>query len=140
MRWMAQHFDGLTSRMLAYTLRVEDGAAELEADWWLPRPPTRGYRARFAIDDAPVLEVIPALRAMDEQYALPCTDLDMKVLEVEVGGDRIRRQVYGFGRLGGAQSKLRPFLELFEWLERQVVAHLPRSQDAEPDAAPEPAS
>jgi len=128
-RWMAQHFDGFTSRMLFYNLRVEDGVAELEASWSLPRPPTSGFRARFAIDEAPVVQILPALRAMGERYELPCTDLDHKVLEVEVSGECIRRHVYGFGRLfrglGGERSELQQYLGLFEWLERQVVARLP---------------
>ncbi len=128
MRWAARHFDGFTSRLLGYTLRVEDGIAELEAAWFLPEPSTRGFRARFAIDEGPVVQIVPALGAMREQYNAPCTDLDNKMLEVEVDGQCIRREVYGGYALVGLHPELRPFLEFFKWLEGQVVARLPWDQ------------
>jgi hypothetical protein len=85
-RWRARHTDGFTSCLLAYTLRGEEGMAELEASWFLPEPSTREFRARFAIEEGPLERVVPALRAMDERYESDSTDLDEKELEVEVGG------------------------------------------------------
>ncbi len=130
MRWTAQHTDGFTSRLLRYIIRVEDGMAELEASWFLPKPSTSGFRARFAIDDGPVERVVPALRAMDEGYESSRTHLDHKVLEVDVGGERIRRQVYGGAELVATRPELRSFLDFFDWLEGQVVARLPWPPEA----------
>jgi hypothetical protein len=131
MRWTARHFDGFTRRLLGYSLHVVDGVAELEASWFLPQPSTRGFRARFPIDERLVVQCVPALRAMAERYAADWTDMDDKVLEVEVGGECIRRQVYGGSDLVEAHPELRPFLDLFEWLEGQVVARLPWTEEAE---------
>jgi hypothetical protein len=127
-RWTAEHFDGFTERLLRYTLRFESGVAELEASWFHPEPSTRGFRKQFAFDDAPLVRALPALQLMRERYESSWEDMDTKALVVESGGSVIRYHVNGGDMLVRDQPELRAFLDLFEWLEGQVVAHLPWPQ------------
>ena len=125
MRWTAYYSDGFTRRLLSYSVTCKNGMAEVEASWFLPMPSTKGFLTRFALSDDRVLQAVPSLRLMDEKYETTWEDLDTKVLVVEVGGEIIRRSVYGGGILIDEKPELQAFLDLFDWLEEEVVKHLP---------------
>lgn len=126
MRWLAEHRDGFKYRDLSYTLRVDGGQAELNARWGLlaPIPELYEYRGQFALDDGPVARALPALRGMAERCGLEGDDSDSDRLVIEADGERITRTVKGCV-LPPVDPGVEAFRALFEWVEEQVLAHLP---------------
>lgn len=129
MKWTAQHSDGFTHRLLSWTLHVADGQAMLDARWSKPEPATQGFLKEFLIDEEPLERALPAIRQMNERYEATFDDVNTQRLVIELPGGTIRRDVYGGCALLDKQPKLRPFLEFFAWLEKQVLVHLPHASD-----------
>lgn len=125
MRWTARHRDGFTEHLLRFDLRGAGGRVEGDACWFQPGPGSASCRLRFDLDEARIAAAVPALRLMDEAYAAGWTDMDDRTLTVEVDGEAIRRHAYGAGVLVADRPELRPFVELFDWLEAEVLARLP---------------
>ncbi|MES2794020.1 MAG: hypothetical protein V4719_30685, partial [Planctomycetota bacterium] len=90
-RWTAYHSSGFSESLLGYKLRCEDGIAELNARWSWPKPSSKQFLARFAIDSHLIATAIPALRTMNERYDSGCDDLGHWHLVVETGGEIIKR-------------------------------------------------
>ena len=125
MKWTAEHFDGLTERLLSYRLCCDDGAAELTARWFWPRPGCREFRSRFALDDSTVRQALADLRSLDTCYEASWEDQCRQRLIIELDAEVIDRRVSGGGVLVAEQPELRPFLVLFQWVEKEVLAQLP---------------
>jgi hypothetical protein len=137
MKWTARYVDGYNSRLLKYTLTAEGGSAELTVSRFNPRPAIRDLRATFPVDDGPVVRTVPALRVMEPRYDAATTDLPTRVLTIEAGGETLRRDVYAAEVLVETRPELRPFLDLFGWIEAQVLAQLPHSGTEVPMTGPE---
>jgi hypothetical protein len=125
MKWTARYIDGYNRRLLTYTLGVKDGSAGLTASRCNPPPPIRDFRATFPINDGPVARAIPALRLMEPRYDAQTTDQPTRVLTIEADGEILRREVYAGEILVGKRPELGPFLDLFDWIEAQVLAQFP---------------
>ena len=126
MRWSVEHQDGFNYRHLSYTLRVEDGRAEVDAKWLLlaPAPALQAYRGQFALDDGSVARALPALRGAPERCGLEADDGGSDRLVVEADGERMAWEVVGLV-LRPVAGEVEALLALLRWVEEQVLAHLP---------------
>lgn len=132
MHLTAHYSDGFTSRLLTWKLSAIEGLAEVEAYWSAPMPRTTGFRAEFAISFDPLARLLPSLRQLDEKYSAPWDDLDNRLLTIESPNETLRRQVYGIGVLIKDQPELGAFLNVWTWLEGEVLAQLPRELQPQP--------
>lgn len=123
--WTAWHSSGYSASLLGYVIRCEDGIAVLDAQWSWPKPSSKEFLVRFAIDNQRVISLIPALRQMNERYESCCDDLQRWHLVVETGGEIIRRTVDQGVLLHAELPELRSFLDFFGWLDGQVLDQLP---------------
>jgi hypothetical protein len=125
MKWTARYLDCYGSRVLFYTLDVENGLADLTASRCNPRPAFRDFRTTFRIDEGPLARLIPDLRAMDPRSESRVTCGSAQSLRVEADGETLQRYVSGGGS-HEARPVPRSFFDFFTWLEPQVLDQLPQ--------------
>nr|AIA14744.1 Unknown Function [uncultured bacterium] len=121
----ARYSDGFTEHLLSWKLTAIDGWAELEAAWFRPEPRMQNFRAEFPISLTPLRNALPALQVLDEKYEAAWDDLEHRDLVVESGDVILRRRVYGLGALIRQHPELRAFQEVWNWIEGEVLVHLP---------------
>ena len=119
MKWVALHRDGFCSRLLSFTLSVNDGIAELKASWARPEPSFDEFHTTFPIDERRIEELFSKLRTVElHDSDFLCTDGNSNVLIIRNADAAGKDEIFEF-------EQFPPWVEFFAWLEEQVIAQLP---------------